>query len=290
MSDGEQGAPPTPVLMVGGAADAQALFQTIAATLLGARDVIVRTAPPDAIAEAAGLTSWIAESVGRDAADRAIIIAHGREADMVIARFAPSVPDGPVALLHPLAPTDTIAPDGIEGRAVLITAGATDPETPPAAIGALADALDTAGAKTDVFWNRGGAEITEEETQRIIAWLNAARGALVDPRMLPITVEKDGPKGRYFIEAPGGVTAEMTFSQASHTLIIIDHTEVPDAFRGTGTGVRLVETLIADARASGTRIIPLCPFAAAQFKRHPEWSDVLETKVRMKPNSRRPDR
>ena len=114
MSDGEQGAPPTPVLMVGGAADAQALFQTIEATLLGARDVIVRTAHPDAIAEAAGLTSWIAESVGRDAADRAIIIAHGREADMVIAWFAPSVPDGPVALLHPLAPTDTIAPDGID--------------------------------------------------------------------------------------------------------------------------------------------------------------------------------
>ncbi|WP_306026304.1 GNAT family N-acetyltransferase [Oceaniradius stylonematis] len=108
--------------------------------------------------------------------------------------------------------------------------------------------------------------------------------------MLPITVEKDGPKGRYFIEAPGGVTAEMTFSQSSDTLIIIDHTEVPDTFRGTGTGVRLVEALIADARASGTKIIPLCPFAAAQFKRHPEWSDVLETKVRMKPNSRRPDR
>ncbi|MGN6584516.1 MAG: GNAT family N-acetyltransferase, partial [Rhizobiaceae bacterium] len=23
-------------------------------------------------------------------------------------------------------------------------------------------------------------------------------------------------------------------------------------------------------------IIPLCPFAAAQFRRHPEWADVLK--------------
>ncbi|MCR9123889.1 MAG: N-acetyltransferase [Phyllobacteriaceae bacterium] len=98
-------------------------------------------------------------------------------------------------------------------------------------------------------------------------------------------METEGPKGRYFIEAPGGITAEMTFSRASDTLIIIDHTEVPDIFRGTGTGLRLVETLIADARTSGTKIIPLCPFAAAQFKRHPEWGDVLETKVRMKPKA-----
>ncbi|MBO6637047.1 MAG: N-acetyltransferase [Roseitalea sp.] len=103
-------------------------------------------------------------------------------------------------------------------------------------------------------------------------------------------METDGPKGRYFIAAPGGGTAEMTFSRASDALIIIDHTEVPDAFRGTGTGIRLVEALIADARASGTKIIPLCPFAAAQFKRHSEWADVLETRVRMKPNSRRRDR
>ena len=41
-------------------------------------------------------------------------------------------------------------------------------------------------------------------------------------------------------------------------------------------GLKLVERGVADARAAGRKIIPLCPFAAAQFRRHPEWADVLK--------------
>ncbi|TIW42998.1 MAG: N-acetyltransferase, partial [Mesorhizobium sp.] len=33
---------------------------------------------------------------------------------------------------------------------------------------------------------------------------------------------------------------------------------------------------VEDARAAGKKIIPLCPFANAQFRRHPEWADVLK--------------
>jgi predicted GNAT family acetyltransferase len=281
MTDTKDANAPTPVLLIGEARAAQTLFQTIAAMLEGASDVTVRTAPAETASDRASLAGWAAKSGN---SGHAIIIAHGMAADALVAALGSSIPVGPLALLHPMAPPAEV-PKVTQGRDVLITAGAADPETPAATIGALADALDEAGAKTDVFWNRGGAEITEAEIERIIAWLNAARGASVDPRTLPVAMETEGPKGRYFIEAPGGITAEMTFSRASETLIIIDHTEVPDIFRGTGTGLRLVETLIADARTSGTKIIPLCPFAAAQFKRHPEWGDVLETKVRMKPKA-----
>jgi len=92
-----------------------------------------------------------------------------------------------------------------------------------------------------------------------------------------VTVEREdtGSKGRYFYRADGQ-EAEMTFSKAGEHQIIIDHTEVPDAFRGQGIGLRLVERAVADARAEGKTIIPLCPFAAAQFRRHPEWADVLK--------------
>jgi hypothetical protein len=37
----------------------------------------------------------------------------------------------------------------------------------------------------------------------------------------------------------------------------------------------LVQRAVDDARAAGKKLVPLCPFAAAQFRRHPEWSDVL---------------
>ena len=33
---------------------------------------------------------------------------------------------------------------------------------------------------------------------------------------------------------------------------------------------------VAEARAQGFRIVPLCPFLRAQFERHhPEWADVM---------------
>lgn len=82
-------------------------------------------------------------------------------------------------------------------------------------------------------------------------------------------------KGRYSYAADGGPVAELTYSKAGTSTIIIDHTAVPDAYRGQGIGVQLVERAVTDMRASGKKIMPLCPFAAAQFKRHPEWQDLL---------------
>jgi len=89
-----------------------------------------------------------------------------------------------------------------------------------------------------------------------------------------ITRETTGSKGRYVIRQ-NGAEAELTYSITSPTLIIADHTGVPDAFRGTGAGLALVTRLVEDARAEGVKIMPLCPFVNAQRKRHPEWADVF---------------
>ncbi|MDE3123518.1 MAG: N-acetyltransferase [Paracoccaceae bacterium] len=90
----------------------------------------------------------------------------------------------------------------------------------------------------------------------------------------PIARETTGSKGRYVLRR-GTEEAELTFSIASPTLIIADHTSVPDRFRGTGAGRALVERLVADARAEGVKIVPLCPFVNATRLRHPEWADVF---------------
>ena len=91
-----------------------------------------------------------------------------------------------------------------------------------------------------------------------------------------IKLEDSGSKGRYFLRSPQGAVAEMTFSKVGEHMIIIDHTEVPDVFRGQGVGLRLVTKAVEDMRAAGKKIIPLCPFANAQFRRHKEWADVLK--------------
>ena len=90
-----------------------------------------------------------------------------------------------------------------------------------------------------------------------------------------IDLEDKGSKGRYVYRA-NGAEAELTFSRAGEGLVIIDHTEVPGAFRGQGIAQALVERAVADFRAAGKKVLPLCPFAAAQFRRHPEWADVLQ--------------
>ncbi|WP_313137959.1 GNAT family N-acetyltransferase [Paracoccus jeotgali] len=92
---------------------------------------------------------------------------------------------------------------------------------------------------------------------------------------IEITLEETDTKGRYR-EIVDGHEAEMTYSRAGKTTIIIDHTGVPDELRGRGVGQALVRRGIGDARAKGLKIIPLCPFAKAQIERHPEWQDVLK--------------
>lgn len=86
--------------------------------------------------------------------------------------------------------------------------------------------------------------------------------------------EVEGSKGRYVIRS-GGAEAELTYSVTSPTLVIADHTGVPDEMRGTGAGKAMVERLVADARAEGFRIMPLCPFVNAQRRRHPDWADAF---------------
>jgi uncharacterized protein len=87
-------------------------------------------------------------------------------------------------------------------------------------------------------------------------------------------VRADGAKGRYVIRH-GAHEAELTYSVVSPTLVIADHTEVPDAFRGTGAGLAMVERLVADARAEGFKVMPLCPFVNATRKKHTDWADVF---------------
>ena len=94
---------------------------------------------------------------------------------------------------------------------------------------------------------------------------------------ISITHSESDSRGRYEarVEARDGV-GELTYSRLSPTKIIADHTGVDDSLRGTGVARALVERLVADARRDSFKIVPRCSFVVAQFRRHPEWSDVME--------------
>ena len=90
-----------------------------------------------------------------------------------------------------------------------------------------------------------------------------------------VTRELQAERGRYVAKIEGSRgEAELTFSRANPSVVIADHTGTPVSLRGQGIATALVERLVADARREGFRIKPTCPFVAALFDRHPDWSDL----------------
>jgi len=57
--------------------------------------------------------------------------------------------------------------------------------------------------------------------------------------------------------------------------LVFPHVEVNPAYRRLGLGTRLVRAAALDVRARGGLIDPVCTFAKAFFKNHPEFNDVL---------------
>jgi predicted GNAT family acetyltransferase len=86
--------------------------------------------------------------------------------------------------------------------------------------------------------------------------------------------EEDESGGRYVIRHNGD-ESEMTYSLSGGKTMIIGHTYVPPSLRGKGLAEALVRRGIDDARSEGRKIMPLCSYVRTEFKRHPEWSDLL---------------
>ena len=87
---------------------------------------------------------------------------------------------------------------------------------------------------------------------------------------------EEGRRGRYVARLEGVEgEAELVYTRRGAGLISADHTGTPESMRGSGAAQALVLRIIADARAEGFKIVPICPYVQAQARKHPEWSDVI---------------
>ncbi len=84
-----------------------------------------------------------------------------------------------------------------------------------------------------------------------------------------------GTKGLFYVGEEGAILAEMVYTMPSAEKMIIEHIEVSDELSGQNVGYQLVNTAVEYARKHTIKIIPLCPFANALFKKKPEFADVL---------------
>lgn len=75
--------------------------------------------------------------------------------------------------------------------------------------------------------------------------------------------------GAFFIEKDGERLAEMVVSVAGTNLTVY-HTEVSEKLRGQGVAAKLLKAMTTYVREHGLKVIPLCPYVHAEFKRHPD--------------------
>lgn len=90
-----------------------------------------------------------------------------------------------------------------------------------------------------------------------------------------VRLEDNGKGGRFVILEGGMEASEMTFSWAGADKFIIDHTSVEPAYGGRGFGLAMLRAAVDYARSKDAKIIPLCPFARAQFEKLGEIRDAL---------------
>lgn len=57
--------------------------------------------------------------------------------------------------------------------------------------------------------------------------------------------------------------------------LTVHHTEVDEAYGGRGFAGILLDKLVSYAQENNLKIIPLCPYVHAQFKRNPEKYDSI---------------
>lgn len=81
---------------------------------------------------------------------------------------------------------------------------------------------------------------------------------------------------KHFIEnEEGKIVAEITFVHAGTSKVIIDHTFVDESLRGQNIASKLVASVVEVMREQDKKIVPLCPFAKAEFVRKKEYQDML---------------
>lgn len=76
-----------------------------------------------------------------------------------------------------------------------------------------------------------------------------------------------------------GEIAVVTYNLSPPNLMITE-TLVPQRLEGRGIASRLAKHVIEDARKRELLILPVCPFFAAYFQKHPDLADAVHPTYR----------
>src|SRR3954469_13097098 len=87
---------------------------------------------------------------------------------------------------------------------------------------------------------------------------------------------KENGHGAFFVMDGENRLGEMVISVSGNKLTVY-HTEVSTEAEGKGLAKLMLNAMTDYARKNQLKVIPLCPFVHAQFKRHPqEYADIWQ--------------
>jgi uncharacterized protein len=83
-------------------------------------------------------------------------------------------------------------------------------------------------------------------------------------------------RGAFYIENGEERVAEMDIMIKDSKLTVF-HTEVDDSLKGKGVAAALLSNMVEYARDHNLKVIPLCSYVLAQFKRHStQYQDIWQ--------------
>ena len=85
----------------------------------------------------------------------------------------------------------------------------------------------------------------------------------------------DNPRASRYELWLGTTRAGLIEYRSKPGVVFLIHTEVDSAFAGQGLGERLVTGALADLRARGLKLVPICPFVRAYLRRPPDQADLV---------------
>ncbi|WP_010631157.1 GNAT family N-acetyltransferase [Sporolactobacillus vineae] len=78
----------------------------------------------------------------------------------------------------------------------------------------------------------------------------------------------------YFLDDDGKEAGEVTFTKPYENVLSIDHTFVDPAYRGQKLAGQLIQAVVDKAVREHKKIIPVCSYAQAKFRRVKAYQDV----------------
>jgi uncharacterized protein len=90
---------------------------------------------------------------------------------------------------------------------------------------------------------------------------------------------RDNPdKSRFEVYEDGELAGFAVYRHRPGRMIFV-HTEIDPRFEGRGLASQLAVASLDVVRATGDKVVPLCPFYAGFIDKHPEYQDLVDERM-----------